>query len=148
MDAYFNEFKKGMKRSMRIREELVIKYYNDICFCVDTDNTFVHLVKLWKAWLKNFEYQIDSDVVSANIDALLKEEINIEAEPFGRYEEAKTRIAVDIKIASKEKKMKKIIEDLEAKKGTLGKGKEPLQLTQGLCEDEEQVRGDKEEEEE
>lgn len=41
-----------------------------------------------------------------------------------------------------------MIEDLKAKLGTLGKGKEPLQLTQGLGEDEEKDSGDKEEEEE
>ena len=54
---------------------------------------------------------------------------------------------MNIKISSKEKKRKKIIKDLETKFGTLGKGKEPLQLTQGLGEEEEQESGDQEEEE-
>ena len=39
-----------------------------------------------------------------------------------------------------------MIEDLVAKLGTLGKGKEPLQLTQGLGEDKEQDNDDEEEE--
>ena len=77
---------------------------------------------------------------------LLKEEIEIEDESFGRYEEAKARITMNIKIASKEKKRKRMIEDLEAKLGTLGKGKEPLHITQGLREDEEKDNSDEEEE--
>lgn len=36
-------------------------------------------------------------------------------EPFGKYEEPKVRIKIDIEIASKEKERKKMIEDLEAK---------------------------------
>ena len=55
---------------------------------------------------------------------------------------------MNIKIACKEKKRKKIIKDLEAKLGTQGKGKEPLQLTQGLGKDEEKENDDEEEEEE
>ena len=54
-------------------------------WCVD--NTFVQAVMTRKAWLQSFEYEIDSDDISENIDALLKEEIDVEAEPFGRYEE-------------------------------------------------------------
>ena len=41
-----------------------------------------------------------------------------------------------------------MIKDLEAKLDTLGKGKEPLQLTKGIGEDEEQDSDDEEEEEE
>ena len=55
---------------------------------------------------------------------------------------------MNIKIASKDKKRKRMIEDLEEKLGTLSKGKEPLQITQGLGEDEEKDSGDEEEEEE
>lgn len=131
---------------MRIIEELVTKYYSDICFLFDTNNTFVQAVKPRKVWLQIFEYEIDSNVISVDIHALLKEEIDVEVQPFGRYEEEKVRITVNIKIASKEKKRKKMIEDLEAKLGTLGKGKEPLKITQDLGEDEEQDSGDEEDE--
>lgn len=41
IDTYFEKFKKRMKMKMRIPEELVTMYYNDIYFLVDTDNTFV-----------------------------------------------------------------------------------------------------------
>ena len=56
----------------------------------------------------------------------MNEEIDVEVEPFGRYEEEKARIYLNIKIASQEKKKKRMIEDIEAKMDTLGKGEEPL----------------------
>ena len=99
-----------------------------------------------KAWLQSFGNEIVSDDVSAKIDLLLKEEIDVKEEPFGRYEEKKSRIIVNIKIASKKKKRKKMIKNLEKELGTLGKGKEPLQLNQGLGEDNEQDSGDEDEE--
>ena len=111
---------------MRIPKELVTKYYIDICFLVDMDNTFVQAVKPRKSWLQSFDYEIDNDLVSGNIVAPLNEEIDAEAKPFGKYEEAKARITINIKISSKEKKRKIMIEDLEEKLGTLGKGKELL----------------------
>ena len=40
-NAYFDEFKKRMKIIMRILEELVIKYYSNICFLVDIENTCI-----------------------------------------------------------------------------------------------------------
>ena len=64
-----------MKMRMRILEELVRRYYNDICFLVGIDNTCVQEVKSRKAWLQGFDYEIDSDLVNANIVALLREEI-------------------------------------------------------------------------
>ena len=102
MNTYLDEFKLRMKRRIRIPKELVTKYYSDMHFLVDT-NTFVQVDKPRKAWLQSFEYEVDSDVVSANIDALLKEEIDFKGKPFGRYEEENSRIIVKIKIASKEK---------------------------------------------
>ena len=90
------------------------------------DNKFCTGTESKEVLVTNFDYEIDSDVVSTNIDALLKEKIDVEAKPFGKYEEPKERITMNIKIASKQKKKKKIIEDLEAKLDTLGKGKEPL----------------------
>lgn len=45
MNTFFNEFKSRMKRRMRILEELVTKYYSDICFLVDTcrHSNMVHI---------------------------------------------------------------------------------------------------------
>ena len=53
-----------------------------------------------------------------NIAALLKEDVENESQYFGKYEEAKERITIDIKIDSKKKKRKKMIEYVEARLGT------------------------------
>lgn len=71
-----------------------------------------------KAWLQGFDYEIYSDLVNAKIVALLKEEINTEAELFGKYEEDKAIITVNIKIGFNEKKRKIMCNSL------LGKPKE------------------------
>lgn len=81
-----------------------MKPYNDIYFLVDTDNTFVQVVKLRIALLKPFGYEIEVDDVTACIIAPLKEEIDVEAEPFVKFEESQARITVDIKISSTDKK--------------------------------------------
>ena len=54
MDTYFEEFKQRMKMRMQIPEELVTRYYNDICFLVDTNNTFVHAVKAKEGLVTRF----------------------------------------------------------------------------------------------
>lgn len=96
-------------------------------------------MKLRKAWIKAFNYEIDSELVSACMVISLKEEIDTKEESFQNYEEGKERIILNIKIGSKEIKRKKMIKDLEEKLGKEGKGKEPLQLTQGLGEDERKI---------
>ena len=37
MTRYFDDFKKSMKKRMRIPISLLEKHYNDICFLVDVD---------------------------------------------------------------------------------------------------------------
>lgn len=61
--------------------------------------------------------------MSATITTLINKEVDAKAKTFGKYEEAKARIIVDIKIASTDKKRKKMIEDLEEKLGRKDKGK-------------------------
>ena len=73
MDIYFEEFKKRMKIRMRIPKEQVTRYFNDIFFFVDSNNTFVHEVKMRIAWLQGFDYEFDSDLVNENIVVLLKQ---------------------------------------------------------------------------
>ena len=85
------------------------------CILVNIDNTFVQTLKSRVAWLKPFRYEIEVDDVSESIIALLKEEIDTKVDSFGKYEEEKARITIDIKIASTNKKRKVMIEDLEGK---------------------------------
>ena len=56
--------------------------------------------------------------MSTKITIFLIEEIDVKLKPFGKYEEAKEKIIVDIKIAPTDKKRKKVIQDLEEKLGT------------------------------
>ena len=51
MNRYFEELKQRMKMRMRIPEDFVIRYYNDVCFLIDIDNMFVQVAKPRKAWL-------------------------------------------------------------------------------------------------
>lgn len=52
-----------MRKRLRIPMSLVEEYYNDANFLVDTNNTFVYAIKLGKAWLKPFGYEIDRNDV-------------------------------------------------------------------------------------
>ena len=103
-----------------------MKHYSDVYFLVDIDNTYAQAVKPREPWITTFDYEIDSETVNAKKFVLLKEDIDNKVEPFGKYEEANARITINIKISSKEKKRKKMIEDLEAKLCTQGKNTEPL----------------------
>ena len=41
MTSYFEDFKKSMKKRLRVPISLVEKHYDDFCFLVDVDYTFV-----------------------------------------------------------------------------------------------------------
>ena len=41
MTSYFEGFKQSMKQRLRIHVSLVENYYNEICFLVDIDYTFI-----------------------------------------------------------------------------------------------------------
>ena len=41
MTRYFEDFKQSMKKRLRILVSLVEKHYDDICFLVDVDYTFI-----------------------------------------------------------------------------------------------------------
>lgn len=73
MDKCFEEFKKRIRKRLRILASSVMKHYNEVYFFAYTNNTFVQMVKPRKAWLKSFGYEIEVDDVSARISALLKE---------------------------------------------------------------------------
>ncbi len=61
MDGYFEEFKKKMKNMTRIAKSLVDKYYDDICFLVDIDYTYIQEVIPRIAWLRPLDYDINID---------------------------------------------------------------------------------------
>ena len=75
------------------------------------------------------------------IEALLNETTNPKTTYFGTYDEAKTRISLEIEIPQVLKRGKKRMETLKKKlKG------DPLMLTKGKGEDEEEEEGEEKEE--
>lgn len=60
---------------MRILVSLVEKHYNDICFLVDADYTFVQAATPRVRWMRPLRYKINVDEASATITTLLAEEV-------------------------------------------------------------------------
>lgn len=54
---------------------MVEKHYNDICFLVDSNYTFVQAATPRVRWLSPLGYEINVDEASAAITVLLAEEI-------------------------------------------------------------------------
>ena len=102
-------------------------------------------------WLKPFLYEINVDEASATITTLLVEEIDKSATSFGNYDEIKSRITIDLQIATIIWKKNKLVKKLKEKFGEGGEGEEedddddddeeeekfqaPLELTKGLGRD-------------
>ena len=89
MTSYFEDFKKSMKQSLRIPIYLVEKYYNDICFLVDIDYTYIQDIVPRVRWLRPLGYEINVDEALATIIALLGEEIQKSAKLFSNYDVVK-----------------------------------------------------------
>ena len=76
MTSYFEDFKMLMKERLRILVSLVEKHYNDVCFLVDADYTFVHAATPIVRWLRQLGYEINVDEASIAIIALLSKEVD------------------------------------------------------------------------
>ena len=110
MTAYFEDFKQSMKKRLRIPVSLVEKHYDDVCFLVDVDYTFVQATHPRVRWLRPLGYEINVDEASI---ALLAEEIDKDAKTFGNYEMAKSKITMELKTASVIKKKEKLLKQLK-----------------------------------
>ena len=64
MTSYFDDFKKSMKKKMRIPISLVEKHYDDVCFLVDVDYTYVQATTPRVRWLRPLGYEINVDEAS------------------------------------------------------------------------------------
>ena len=69
--SYFEDFKKSMKKRLRIPISLVEQHYNDMCFLVDIDHTYVQEKIPRVRWLKPFLCVINLDEASIAITTLL-----------------------------------------------------------------------------
>lgn len=109
---------------------------------MDADYTYVQVALRRVRWLKPFPYEINVDEASAAITALLENKIDKDATSFGNYEEAKSRLTINLQIASMIRKKNKLVKKLKERFGEGDDEEEeedqsqaPLQLTQGLGED-------------
>ena len=141
---YFEDFKKSMKQRMRIHVSLVEQYYNDICFLVDIDYTYIQVDVPRVRWLRPLGYEINVDEALATIIALLAEKIDKSTKLFGNYDVMKSKVEMELKTSSILKKNDKLVRKLKTKFGE-GVGEEEeeeqeqaqesLALTQGIGED-------------
>ena len=102
-----------MRKRSRIGVSLVEKYYDDVCFLVDTDYTYVQAIISRVAWLRPLPYEVIIDEITTTITALLAEEVDKSDKVFGKYEEAKTQITFNLKIATLERKIKNMMKNLK-----------------------------------
>lgn len=103
---------------------LVEKHYNDACFLVDADHTYVQEAILRVRWLRSLRYEINVDEASTTIKILLVEEIDKSATSFGNYEEAKSRITIDLKTTYVGRNENKLVKKLKERLGEGGEEEE------------------------
>ena len=94
MTSYFEDFKKSKKERLKIPVSLVEKHYNDICFLVEIDYTYVQATTPRVRWLRPLGYEINVDEASTTITTLLAEEIDKSAKIFGNYDMVKPKVTM------------------------------------------------------
>ena len=102
-----------MKQRLRIPVSLVEQYYNDVFFLVDVDYTYVQEAIPRVRWLKPLPYEVNVDEASIAITALLAEEVDNITTSFGNYEEAKSRITIDLKTTTVIREKNKLVKKLK-----------------------------------
>ena len=98
MDNYFEIFKEKMNNRFKIPKQLVEDYKDDVYFMVDNDRVYIQVVRPRIVWVKPLPYEVNIDETKDIIEALVNEPIDPKAPIFGTYDEAKTRIELQIKI--------------------------------------------------
>ena len=106
-----------MRKRLRTPLALVEKDYDDICFHVDVDYTFVQVFIPKLRWLRLLGYEINVDEAFAAIIALLVEEVDKTTKVFGNYEMVNSKITMQLKIASSLKEKEMIVKKLKDKFG-------------------------------
>ena len=74
MTSYFEDFKKSMKKRMRIPIFLAEQHINDICILVDIDHTYIQVVVPRVKCLRPLGYELYVDEASTSITTLLTED--------------------------------------------------------------------------
>lgn len=145
MISYFEDFKKSMKKRLRILVSLVDKHFNDIFFLVDTNYTYVQVEFPRVRWLRTLGYEINIDKASVVITASLEEEMDKEATTFVNSDVAKSKITMDLKTTLVIRKKNKMVKKLKEKFGEGAEEEEnnalaqaPLVIIQGQGEDQQE----------
>ena len=73
--SYFEDF-KPIKKRLRIAVSLVKKHFDEVCFQINTDFTYVQATIPKVKWLRPLGYEINIDEASAAITSLLVEEVD------------------------------------------------------------------------
>lgn len=131
MDNYFKIFKEKMNNKFRIPEQLVEDYKDDVCFMVDSDRVYIQAVRPRIMWVKPLPYEVNIDETKEIIEALVNELVDPKVPIFGTYDEAKTRIELQIKIPLAINRGKKKVSKLKSTDVH-------LMITEGKGEDEDE----------
>ena len=83
MTSYFEDFKKSMKKRLRIPISLFEQHYNDIVFLVDIDCTYIQAGVPRVRLLRPLGYEINIDEALAAATILLTEEFDKNAKIYG-----------------------------------------------------------------
>ena len=151
MTSYFEDFKKSMKKRLRILVSLVEKHFDDVCFLVDIDFTYLKTAIPRVRWPRPLDYEINVDEACTTITTLIMEKINNKAKTFGNYDVDKSKITMDLKITSVIRKKNKMVKKIKEKFDGGAEEEEdddeegddvpvqaPLAITQGQGEDQEE----------
>ena len=107
---------------------------------VDNYKVYIQAVRPKVVWIKPIPYEVNIDETKDIIEALVNEPVDLEESYFGTYEEAKTRIELEIKLSQAVNKGKRRIAKLQSST--------PLMLTEGKGEDIDEAKDEDESEEE
>lgn len=135
MTSYFKDFKKSMKKRVRIPVSLVEKHINDIFFWVDIDNTYIQAAVPRVRWLRTLGYELYVDESSTAIIALLAKEIDKKAPHFGTYDVVSSKVDMELKTTSTLKKKDKLVKKIKKKFGA------DIEGATGAEEEEEEEQG-------
>ena len=100
---------------MRIPISLVEQYYNDICFLVDIDYTYIQAIVPRVRWLRPLGYEINIDEASATITTLLAKDIDKSAPHFGTYDVVRSKVDMELKTTFTIKKKDRLVKKLKTR---------------------------------
>ena len=93
------------------------KHYDDVCFLVDVDYTYVQEEMPRVRWLRPLGYEINVHEASITITTLFVEEIDQNSKTFDNYEMDESKITMELKTTSVIKKKEKLVNKLKEKFG-------------------------------